>query len=487
MIRRLFRKDAWGRSSTLWYFVPRLAGVGLPLVTLPIITRVLSPAEYGDWVLAAVFGAFVSGLGNFGLPLAFERNFFEFDDPGDNAGLLWGLMAVVTLFLGTLLAGVWLFSEPLAAGVLRLPGRGPLLAWTTTAVCAASLKHYFLLYFRNVDEARSYAVFSIDESVLSAVLVVALVAGWEVGPVGLAWGPLMASAVVFVLLVVRMISRVPPTLRRAPVVASLRLSVPLFPKILLGVVGTQFDKWVVGVLGGSGPAAIYAIGQRLANVVFVVATALENKFQPATYRLMFGGGPGAGADIGRLLTPFAYVVAGCGLVVSVFAPEAVAVLTAPEYAGAALVCNILVLHYAVSFFGKQPQLMYAKRTGLISAFSAGSMVVTVLITGVAALLGGALGAATGTLVSGVLTTGVFVLLSQRSFRIEFETRRLGSYYGLLALACGGMVALGLGTPPWAVLVAAKVLFLAVYAWVGHRDRIAMRFMGVGTQATAANP
>ncbi|MEQ8330660.1 MAG: lipopolysaccharide biosynthesis protein [Longimicrobiales bacterium] len=485
MIRRWLRPDLWHRGSTLWYFLPRVVGVGLPLVTLPVITRVLRPEEYGDWVLAAVFGAFVSGLGNFGLPLAFDRNFFEFEEPRENAALLWGVVGVVTGLLGTLIGLVWIFQDALAATVLRIPGRGLLVAWTTTALCVASVKHYFLLYFRNVDDARSYALFSIDESVLSAVFVVGFVWFLDVGPVGLAWGPLLASVAVLLLLLARMVRQVPPAFALGPVAASVRLSLPLFPKILLGVVGTQFDKWVVGVLGGSAPAAQYAIGQRLANVVFVVATALENKFQPATYRLMFDGADDAGFRIGRLLTPFAYLVAGCGLVVTVFATEAVALLATPEYAGAALVCNILVLHYALTFFGKQPQLMFAKRTGLISMFSASSVAVTVLITGYAASVGGALGAAIGTLISGVLTTGVFVWISQRSFTIEYETSSLAAYYGALGIASAAMLGLAMGAPPLPVFLAAKGIFVAGYFWLGRRDRVFDRFRAVARPAPTA--
>ena len=44
------------------YMVPALVGNVLPLVTLPLITRALSPAEYGMWALALAYGSFVIGL-----------------------------------------------------------------------------------------------------------------------------------------------------------------------------------------------------------------------------------------------------------------------------------------------------------------------------------------------------------------------------------------------------------------------------------------
>jgi O-antigen/teichoic acid export membrane protein len=458
----------WGDSSTLWYFVPTLVGAVLPLLTLPLITHVLTPAEYGAWVLAAVYGIFLSGLGNLGLTVAYDRNFFEFTDPRKNAALLWGTTLLVSSLLAVLIGISWIGRDVVAVQLLRLPGYGALVAWTTTAIGVGSLKQYFLLYFRNTGEARLYALFSIDESVLSALLTVAFVFILQVGPVGLAWGPLVASSLVLITLLRTVSRRVPPELHPEPILASLRLSYPLLPRIVLGVVGTQFDKWIVGVLGGAGSAGIYAIGQKLANVVFLVATALENKFQPRTYQLLFEGAAGAGARVGRLLTPYAYLIVGCGLILSLFAAEAVSLLTSPEYAAAAAVCYILVPHYAMMFFGKQPQLIFAKRTGTLSALSIVSMGVTIVITTLAAQAGGVLGAAFGALVGGGLGLIAFVWLSQRAFRIDFEKGKLFQYYGILAVACGGLLLasrLGWGGSQW---IPIKALILGLYAWIGWR-------------------
>lgn len=479
---------AWHAESTLWYFVPTLMGAILPLLTLPVITAVLAPEEYGAWVLAAVFGSFLAGLGNFGLTVAYDRNFFEFTDPRLNASLLWGTTALVGALLSILLSASWLGRHLLAERVLRIPGQGSLVAWTATALSVGTIKQYFLLYFRNRNEARRFALFSIDESVLSAVFTIVFVYAFHVGPVGLAWGPLLASTSVLLALLRSVSRQVPLAFSREPLVASLRMSYPLLPRILFGVVGTQFDKWVVGILGGVGSAGIYAIGQKLAHVVFLIATALGNKFQPRTYQLMFEGSPEAGARIGALLTPFAFVTAGCGLGLALFATEAVALLTTAEYASAAAICYILVLHYALMFFGKQPQLLYAKRTGLISLFSIVSMVVTVLLTGLGAMTWGAMGAAGGALLSGILGTAVFVRISQRAFPIEFETFRLAQYYGILAAGCG-LLLLGYWQAwSWVVVVPMKVGLLGAYGWVGWRGGMFARLGGiVGSPLTRRGP
>jgi O-antigen/teichoic acid export membrane protein len=441
-----------------------------------MITSVLAPEEYGAWVLAAVFGTFVSGLGNFGLTVAYDRNYFEFTDPTLNASLLWSTTALVAVLLTILLSATWIGRNVLAEGVLQVPGQGMLVAWTATALGVGSIKQYFLLFFRNRNEARRFALFSIDESILSAVFTIVFVNAFHVGAVGLAWGPLLASSLVLLALLRSVASQIPFAFNPEPLIASCRMSLPLLPRILFGVVGTQFDKWMVGIMGGSGSAGIYAIGQKLANVVFLIATALENKFQPRTYQLMFEGSPVAGARIGTLLSPFAYVTAGCGLGLALFAKELVALLTSADYAAAAAICYILVLHYALMFFGKQPQLLYAKRTGLISLISIASIVVNGLCTSLGAMTWGAIGAAGGALLSGILGTAIFVRMSQRAFRIEFEIFQLIKYYGILSTACG-LLLLGYWQGwGWIVLVPMKIGLMIFYGWIGWRDGMFARLM-----------
>jgi len=421
-------------DSTLWYFAPTVVGAALPLVTLPLITHALAPAEYGAWVLAVVYGTFISGVGNFGLTVAYERNFFEHQEADAAAALLWSTLAFVAAFL-TLLVGLsWLAREPLSRWVIAEPGHATLFAWTTTAVCVQSLKMYFLLYLRNRHEARSYAAFSVDETILGAVFTVVFVVWLRAGPVGLALGQLIASALVLLALLVRFSRRVPPRVRAAPLRASLRLSLPLLPRILVGVVGTQFDKWVVGVFGSTSGAAVYAIGQRLANTVFLFATALENAFQPRTYRIMFERGAEGGADVGRLLTPYAAATVGFALLITLFADEAVALLTSTGYAAAAVVTNILVVHFALMFFGKQPQLTFAKRTDVISWISLFSVLVTSVLTAAAAHRFGAEAVRGRRRLSGAIVTFVFVIAGQRHYRIGYEKGKLCALYGGLVSA-----------------------------------------------------
>jgi O-antigen/teichoic acid export membrane protein len=438
--------------------------MALPLLVLPFVTRTLAPEEYGAWVLAYAFGTTASAFANVGFPMVYERSYFESSREGRSAALLWTTVAFVASTLTAALIGTWAWRETFAVAVMHDQPRPELLFWTTCAVGVASLKTYFLVYFRNAGEARRHALFTVQESLLGAACSVLLVAVLHTGPVGLAWGPLAASAIVLVQLCAHFARRLPLQFAWAPLGESMRLAFPLLPRVALSVFGQVFDKWLVGAVAATGGVAAYAIGQRLAYGVFTFSTALENVFQPRTYQLMFDS-PAAGAAIGRMLTPYVYATVGVALAAGVFADEALLVLAPQSYAGASAVAGVLVAYFAILFFGKQPQLLYAKKTAIVSALSSASILINALAMWLLATRYGALGAAAGTAIAGALTTFAFVIVSQRYYRIEYERSKFLLMYSILLLALV-LVHGVLHDVTYPAVLAVKVGILAAYAGLG---------------------
>ena len=65
------------QGSAFWYLLSTAVTAALPLVVLPVITRALAPEQYGAWVLAYAYAMFVSTAANLGLPVVYERSYFE--------------------------------------------------------------------------------------------------------------------------------------------------------------------------------------------------------------------------------------------------------------------------------------------------------------------------------------------------------------------------------------------------------------------------
>src|SRR6266513_2138884 len=96
------------------YFLPTLIGTALPIVTLPIFTRILTTEDYGALALANAYAAFASGLANFGLVVGYERNFFEHRAERERAALLYSTIAFVLGAQAVLATFTWWVRDDLS-------------------------------------------------------------------------------------------------------------------------------------------------------------------------------------------------------------------------------------------------------------------------------------------------------------------------------------------------------------------------------------
>lgn len=453
------------RNSVI-YLLPVIVASTIPLMTLPIYTRALAREEYGAWALSLAYASFITGLANFGLTLGYERNFFEHREGKGPAQLLYTTLAFV-LAAFALCAGItWTFRRAIASAIVGSESRDSLLVCTMCAHAVMSLKTYYLTFFRNTGQARAHVWYSVDELVGASVLGVVFVAWLKIGVIGIPLGQLIASLAVITALSWRFMRELPVSLNPALLKDELAISYPLTPRILLGVAGSQIDKYFLRLLGTVAGVGIYTVGQRLAQIVFAYMTALENVFGPQVYQRMFNGGPEGGRSIGAYLTPFAYLSTLAALGLGLFAEEAIILLTQPEYYGAIPVAGILCLHYGVMFFGKLPQLMYAKKSGIISMLTFVSLTLNAVINLVFIRRWGAMGAAAGTLVAGMLSISIALVLGQRYYRIHWQYSSLAWIFGVLF--AGVIVTVWMHDAGVAYLprLAAKGAALAVYALVG---------------------
>lgn len=455
-------------ANGLLYLLPIGVASVVPLVTLPVFTRALTTDQYGMWALAMVYGAFSNGIANLGLTVGYERNFFQHTGTQERAALLYSVVSFVVLTFALTGVVTWIWRAEIARFLLGDASQGALVFGASCVSAVTGVKAYYLLYFRNSEDAKRYAWYSIDETILGAVVSLALVAWLKMGPIGLVLGQLTASSVVFVAVVLYIGRQFRYAYDWSLLKDALKISLPLTPRIFLGVVGSNFDKYLISLLNTLGGVGVYTIGQRVAYVAFQYMTALENVFTPQVYKRMFEPDEAVRASIGRYLSPFAYASTAVAVGIALFAEEGLWLLTPTSYGGAVPVAGLLAVSYALMFFGKMPQLTYARKTYLTSVLTMVSILANVGINLVTVPRWGAVGAAAGTLAAGVITGIVGFVMRQHYYPIRWEYGRLAWIFGLLAIFAIGAVILPSVVPAYPARLAIKLACLAGYAWLGVR-------------------
>jgi len=452
--------------DVLVYLLPLVGASLLPFITLPIFTRLLTPADYGYLALAAIYAAAATGVASLGLVVGFEREYFECEDQDGGAGLLYSALLTNLGSLVLVFAISWRYRAAFSGWIIGSSEHSSLLLAVFAAVGSQTLRTYVLIYFRNQRRARTYTAYVLAESFLSAAFSLLLVAWLRIGVIGLPLGQLAGASIILLVMSFHLLTRLPFSLSRPALVSALRTGLPVTARTPLTVASTHLDKYLIALLATVGGVGLYSIGQKLSYLVFSFMTALENVFSPRALRMMFAGDVDHAVKIGRYLTPFAYFSAFGALGLVLFAEEALAVLTPVEYHSAAPIVSVLALHYAAMFFAKQKQLIFAKKTHLLPVISAVSLALSLGLNIVFIQLWGALGAAGGTLTAGLLTLCLTVSLSQKYFFIDYEVGKMVGTFGLLTLAAVSTLLLdgfGLAYP---IRIVVKFLWLGSFLRLG---------------------
>jgi O-antigen/teichoic acid export membrane protein len=410
-------------KNTTIYLIPSLVGAILPIISLPLFTRVLTMEEYGALALCQTYSIFINGISNFGLNIGYERDFFEKSNKKEGALLYTTLLFVIVTYL---IFGVITFfaQNHISTFLFKNIKYNNLLLITYFATGMTSLKSFYLIYFKNNEDALKFVWYTLDESIIGFLVSIFLVIYLRIGISGIVFAQLFSSGFVFLLLTKYFINKIKFSLDFIAFKKSLSLSLPLSPRFLFGIVGSQFDKYILGVMSSLGVVGVYSIAQRITGIIFTFMTAIQNVWAPRVYRLMFEEKENGPKLIGVYLNPFFYISVACGLFISLFSEEILYFLAPKEYSDASSIIIVLSILYVSYFFGKQNQLVYTKKTHIISILTLMGIFINVVFNYIFVSFWGLMGIAWGNLLGGLLSGGISFLISQYYYRIIWNSKSI---------------------------------------------------------------
>jgi len=456
------------------YLLPFITGNVLPFIALFIFTRILTREDYGVLALAQIYAIFVSGLANFGMTVAYDRNYFQYRSNSlETAKLLYSILLFVTLnFL--LLAGLtFVFRGTLSKLIIGSAEHGNILFWAFCAQFFTGVSYYYLAYFKNSETAKDFAVYAIALSIINLIISVFLVAYLRIGVIGLVYAQLCSGAIIFSVLSYKFITTLRPSFSKSIFIESLKISYPLTPRIFLGVIGTQFDKYMIGLLATVGGVGIYSISQKVSTMIFTFMTAIQNVFSPQVYKKMFDLDERGGESIGKYLTPFAYICISVALLVSLFSEEIISILTPPSYHGAIDIVIILSMFYGFLFFGilNGNQLIFTKKTHITSLLTMVSIGLNVGFNIPFIMKWGAIGAAWGTLLAGLISGAISFAVAQHYYEIKWEYKKVGAIFFIFFTSTFLMILLRVEMVDYPIRLILKTVSIISYVYLGIKIKV----------------
>jgi O-antigen/teichoic acid export membrane protein len=314
------------------YFVTTSIDSIIPFLLLPILTRYLSPNEYGNIALFSFYLALSNSLSGISIHTVIYKNIFE-QSREQIARIIGNSILIVACFSLTTMLCIFLFY-PLFRNTVDLP-----LVWLL-AIPLVSFS--FIVFNMGLDVLRSnkkVLAFSVHQiantllnALLSLLLVVVLMRGWQ----GRVWGIVLAFflSALWSFYYLQANGYVSFAVSRDLTRSILKVVLPLMPNSFQSIIISQAGLFFIQYYFAKQMLGVFSVGFQIAFVMQLLIATLSLSWSPFLYQQL-----AKAEEINKLyLTRLFYSLFGIifmGIVfINIFSGLILRIMTTPGFHGA---------------------------------------------------------------------------------------------------------------------------------------------------------
>lgn len=314
-------------KASLWFTFCSILQRGISVITMPIFTRIMSTESFGDYTIFHTwYNIFVIIVTLNINSEIFNKGLIQNSDCKDrytsNQAVLLvvlslGFLTIYLPFHKTINGLIGLSDELFFIMILEILGNGLVILWST--------RQRFEYKYRNI------VLVTIITSLLSPALgIIAVLIFNDQAMARICANSFVYTATGFILLL-SILKKSHYRINFSWWKSSLLLSLPLIPHYLSLVLLNQSDKLMINYFIGSEKAAIYSVAHSAGLLMTIVNNSINASFVPWAYgKLKNEDGKGI-----KNISNYLYAIIVCVNTLLIwFAPEAIHLLAAPQYAEA---------------------------------------------------------------------------------------------------------------------------------------------------------
>lgn len=268
------------RSGAIYGFANVLAA-GVPFLLLPVLTRALTPAEYGQVVSFFMLVSVAVSMAGLSLHGAVGVRWLD-----TQKGDLRGFTATAVLLV--------IFSTGFTAGIISMIGpavginlNGGICSMAAILAGCTVLQSMRFAVWQSCNQALPAAMLQVISAVIGVGLSLLAVLLFDLGSIGRIGGAVIAGLLIAgfsVLSLYRLVSGSKPSLGAA--VELLRFGFPLIPHAIAGALLGSLDRFAVSAQLGTETLGIYGAASQLGLIINVLADAVMKALNPQIYRML---------------------------------------------------------------------------------------------------------------------------------------------------------------------------------------------------------
>lgn len=311
-------------KASLWFIITSVIQKAISFITLPIFTRLLSPAEFGllniyqSWLGILTIFATLTLWGG-----VFNNGMMKYENDRDVfVSSLQGLSSTITIIL--LVASLFLFN--IISNIIKLPILLILLMFTqimfTPALNLWAAKQRFDYKYKKL------ILITIIISVANPVLGLIFVLIFEDGGTARIFSIALVQFFIGFIIYVNNLKNGKKFFHKGYWKYSAFFNIPLIPHYLSQSILSQADKIMINNLIGIDEAGIYSVSYSIGMIFIFVIVSINSVFIPWTYKRLKEKSYELIEKVSHFLLNLLSAIV---LLLISFAPEIIKLMAPPEY------------------------------------------------------------------------------------------------------------------------------------------------------------
>jgi len=286
------------------YTLSSIINATIPFLLLPLLTRYLSPEEYGIVSMYTLLLSITSVFMGLSVHGAINRAYFD-EKINDHKEYVWN--SLIILFISS--SFTFLLYNLLANYISKFTGVPISWIWTVVLVsffqfvinCLLAIYQAQLLAFK-------YSKIQIGQSLVNALLtilfVIILLLGWKGRLLAQILSVLFFGIMAFFILYKHYTEK---KINLYYIKHALKFGVPLIPHTIGGMLMTLADRFIINNLLGLEKVGIYMVGLQLGMVLAVITESFNKAYAPWLFEKLNQNNE----DIKRKIVVFTYIYFFC--------------------------------------------------------------------------------------------------------------------------------------------------------------------------------
>ncbi|RUO30002.1 polysaccharide biosynthesis protein [Aliidiomarina sedimenti] len=358
------------RGSAI-YLLASAMNAAIPLLLLPVLTRYLSPAEYGEVAMFLVWVSLIGALCGLSVHGAANRKYFDIDENADELAKYIFMCFSILMVSSLIMLGIVVILGPYLSKMLNIS-----YVWLIIGVPVAALGFINKLrlgQWQVSKQAARYGVHQVSQSLANVSLTLFFVVVLYLG----ASGRILAiSSTFFVFAIISILTLFKDRLIKfawRPDMAkeALNFGVPLIPHIVGMFLLNTVDRVVITSELGLDQAGIYMVAIQLSMAAGIILDAVNKSFVPWLYERLKRNEINEKLMIVKATYAY-YCLLGFGAFLGfIVAGDVLLLIVGRDYSDAANLIGWVIL--AKAFHGGYLMvtnyLFYSKNTGVLSTIT----------------------------------------------------------------------------------------------------------------------